>query len=98
MRAEIYIDRYVVAVVGHRENIFIINSGRGPTRKQLRVLSRIFRERFTSFSLSGGEFLLVSHGAFLLKDFLFPNDLYLDLIGDRFAPDLFFLFFFTMRA
>lgn len=49
MRAEIYIDRYVVAVVGHRENIFIINSGRGPTRKQLRVLSRIFRERFTLF-------------------------------------------------
>lgn len=72
----ISVDRYVVpVVVGHRENIFIINSGRRPTRKQLRALSRIFRECFVSLSLSRGEFLLVSHGAFLVKD----------LIGDRFV-------------
>lgn len=67
----ISVDRYVVpVVVGHRENIFIINSGRRPTRKQLRALSRIFRECFVSLSLSRGEFLLVSHGAFLVKDLI----------------------------
>lgn len=42
----ISVDRYVVPVVGHRENIFIINSGRRPTRKPLAC----FHESFANAS------------------------------------------------
>lgn len=93
----ISVDRYVVPVVGHRENIFIINSGRRPTRKPLACFHESFANAsslclFFSLSLEANS----SSFSFAKDSFSIRDS---NLIDDRFVgtSSLFPFLFRQMR-